>query len=145
MVSITPTPIDVSAILASAATSHAEGNDVFFNTVRSHLHGKRVRALKYTTDVQQAEQLMTEIEQMMRKRWRLQTIVLAHRIGVVKVGEVAVIAAVSAANRAEAFDACRYAIDGINTIVPIEKTELFEEGLAWVVGQHDVDVVGISV
>jgi hypothetical protein len=34
---------------------------------------------------------------------------------------------------------------GRQNIVPIEKTEVFEEGLAWVMGQHDVDVVGMSV
>lgn len=145
MVSITSTSINVPAILASVTTAHAGGVDVFLHTVRSHSHGRRIRALEYTTDVPRAEQLMAEIELMMRKRWRLQNVALVHRIGVLKVGEVAAVAAVSAVNRAEAFDACRYAIDDIKAIVPFEKIESFEEGLSWVVGQHDVDVVGMSV
>jgi molybdopterin synthase catalytic subunit len=56
-----------------------------------------------------------------------------------QVGDVAVVTAVSSSHRAEAFEACRYAIDRIKADVPIWKKEFFEEGHAWVVGQHDVD------
>lgn len=144
MVSITSTPIDISAILATVATSHAQGVDVFINTVRSHSHGRRIEAMEYTTNVQRAKQMMTEIEHVMRQRWLLQSVILVHRIGVLYVGQVSLVAAVSASNSAGAFEACRYAIDAIETVVPFEKAEFLEEGLAWVVGQHDVDVVGMG-
>jgi molybdopterin synthase catalytic subunit len=40
--------------------------------------------------------------------------------------------AVSAAHRAAAFEACRYAIDTLKTTVPIWKKEVFEDGAIWV-------------
>jgi molybdopterin synthase catalytic subunit len=39
---------------------------------------------------------------------------------------------VSAAHRAEAFEACHFAIDELKRIVPIWKREIFEDGAAWV-------------
>ena len=89
-----------------------------------------------------AEKMMKGIEEEMKKKWFLHNIALVHRIGLIIVGEVAVVTAVSSAHRAEGFEACRYAIDRIKEVVPIWKKEFYEEGNAWVVGQHDVDFVG---
>ncbi len=145
MVSITPHPIDVPPILASVQTPHSGGIDCFIGTVRNHSHGRRVKALEYSAYVEMGEKLMTEIEEEMRKKWFLHNVLLVHRIGMLQVGDVAVVTAVSASHRAETFEACRYAIDRIKAVVPIWKKEFFEEGQVWVVGQHDVDFVGSGV
>ena len=142
MVSITSRPIDVPSILDAVQTPHSGGVNCFIGTVRNHAEGKSVKALEYTAYVPMGEKLMAEIEEEMRKKWHLHAIVLVHRIGLLQVGDVAVVTAVSASHRAEAFDACRYAIDRIKEVVPIWKKEFFEEGTAWVVGQHDVDYGG---
>lgn len=142
MVSVTSNPIDVSAILAAIQSPQAGGIDCFIGTVRNHAHGKRVKGLEYTAYVPMAERMMAEIERELRNTWTLHHVTLVHRIGSLHVGDVAVITAVSASHRAEAFEACRYAIDRIKEIVPIWKKEIYEEGQAWVVGQHDVDFVG---
>ncbi len=145
MVSITPHPIDVPPILASVQTPHSGGIDCFIGTVRNHSHGRRVKALEYSAYVEMGEKLMAEIEEEMRKKWFLHNVILVHRIGMLQVGDVAVVTAVSASHRAEAFEACRYAIDRIKAVVPIWKKEYFEEGQVWVVGQHDVDFAGSGV
>jgi molybdopterin synthase catalytic subunit len=142
MVSITPTPIDVPPILASVHTLHSGAMDCFIGTVRNHSHGRRVKALEYSAYVEMGEKLMSEIENEMRKKWFLHEVALVHRIGLLHVGQVAVVTAVSASHRAEAFEACRFAIDRIKEVVPIWKKEFYEEGQSWVVGQHDLDYVG---
>lgn len=142
MVSITPTPIDVPPILASVHTLHSGAIDCFIGTVRNHAHGKRVKALEYSAYIEMGEKLMRQIEEEMRARWMLHNIALVHRVGFLEVGDVAVVTAVSSSHRAEAFEACRYAIDRIKADVPIWKKEFFEEGQSWVVGQHDVDYEG---
>ena len=50
-------------------------------------------------------------------------------------GETSVFIAVSAAHRAAAFDACRYAIDTLKKIVPIWKKEFFADGAVWADGE----------
>jgi molybdopterin synthase catalytic subunit len=139
MVSITQHPIEVPPILASVHTRHSGAIDCFIGTVRNHSQGKRVKAMEYTSYIEMGEKLMRQIEEEMQRKWTLHNVVLIHRVGMLQVGDVAVVTAVSSSHRAEAFEACRYAIDRIKADVPIWKKEFFEEGHAWVVGQHDVD------
>jgi len=55
-------------------------------------------------------------------------IAIQHRIGFVAIGETSVAISVSAAHRAEAFEACRFAIDRLKEVVPVWKKEYFEGG-----------------
>ncbi len=142
MVSVTTQPIDVESIYTSVRSVHSGGIDLFIGTVRDRSHGRRVKALEYSAYVPMAEKLMAQIEEEMQQRWPLHRVVLVHRIGLLALGDVAVVTAVAAAHRKEAFEACRYAIDRIKADVPIWKREHFEEGTEWIVGQHDVDVTG---
>ena len=58
-----------------------------------------------------------------------------HRIGRLEIGESSVMIAVSSPHRAEAFDACRFAIDTLKRTVPIWKKEYFEDGAVWADGE----------
>jgi molybdopterin synthase catalytic subunit len=140
MVSITAQPIDVPPILAGVHTLHSGAIASFIGTVRNHSHGRRVKALEYSAYMEMGEKLMVEIEAEMRRKWALHDVALVHRVGMLDVGQVAVVIAVSSSHRAEAFDACRFGIDRIKADVPIWKQEYYEEGHSWVVGQHDVDI-----
>jgi molybdopterin synthase catalytic subunit len=64
--------------------------------------------------------------------WPIHQLAIFHRTGVLYPTEVAVIIAVGAANRAAAFDACRYCIDTLKQTVPIWKKEVFSDGTVWV-------------
>ena len=55
-----------------------------------------------------------------------------HRIGRLEIGESSVMIAVSSPHRAQAFEACRFAIDTLKETVPIWKKEHFEDGEVWV-------------
>ena len=58
---------------------------------------------------------------------------MIHRVGELAVGDLAVVIAASAPHRAEAFSACRLAIDRIKETVPIWKKEWGADGEAnWV-------------
>lgn len=140
MVALSPSAIDVNAILRHVSSPHSGAIDVFIGTVRDHSEGRAVRQMEYSAYVPMAERLMAEIEREVRGKWEVHDVAIVHRIGVVKVAEVAVVIAVAASHRKEAFEACRYAIDRIKTVVPIWKKEEFEEGAVWVPGRHEVDI-----
>ena len=59
---------------------------------------------------------------------------IVHRVGRLEIGEISVLVAVSSPHRAEAFEACRYAIDRLKEVVPIWKKEVGENGEEWVEG-----------
>ena len=66
-------------------------------------------------------------------RWPVGDIGLVHRLGHLEVGEVSVAVAVSCPHRAEAFEACRHAIDRLKELVPIWKKENWADGTTeWV-------------
>src|SRR3990172_7963544 len=52
----------------------------------------------------------------------------AHRVGHLEIGELAVVVAAAAPHRAEAFEACRFAIDRLKERVPIWKKEVSTDG-----------------
>lgn len=135
MVSITQTRIDVGRILAEIQTAESGAIDVFIGTVRNHSAGRRIQRLEYTAYVPMAEKLLAQIEQEIRQKWDVHNVVIAHRVGKLEIGDVAVITAVSSAHREEAFAACWYAIDRTKSIVPIWKKEFSEGGEVWVEGQ----------
>lgn len=130
MVSIRTTPLDPASVLAAVSTLQSGGIDIFVGTVRDHSAGRVVKGIEYTAYVPMAEKLMADIEHDVRNQWSVDNIVLMHRIGLLRVGEVAVVTAVAAAHRKEAFEACRYAIDRIKSIVPIWKREIYEDQFA---------------
>jgi molybdopterin synthase catalytic subunit len=80
-----------------------------------------------------AEKKLAEIEQQTRARWPVGDMALVHRLGRLGIGEVSVAVAVSCPHRAEAFDACRFAIESLKEIVPIWKKENWSDGSSeWV-------------
>ena len=132
---ITRSPIDPAKVLASVADDSAGGSVLFVGTIRNRSGGRRVRALTYEVYRAMAERKMREIESLARKKWPVRRMAMVHRYGDLKVGDVSVAVAVSCEHRAEAFEACRYAIDSIKGTLPIWKKETTAAGArSWVRG-----------
>ena len=108
------------------------GIDLFIGTVRNATKGKKVFKLEFEAYNQMAINEMQKIATQAFEQWPVQKVLIHHRTGVLNVGEVPVIIAVSAAHRDAAFDACRYIIDTLKQTVPIWKKEFFEDGEVWV-------------
>jgi molybdopterin synthase catalytic subunit len=80
-----------------------------------------------------AEKKLAEIEADVRGRWPVGDVAMVHRLGHMNVGEVSVAVAVSCPHRADAFAACRHAIDRLKELVPIWKKEQWADGTTeWV-------------
>jgi len=107
---------------------------LFFRVVRDEDQGRKVRYLEYDAYRSMAEKEMRSVGAEVIARWPSTRIAMRHRIGRLAVGETALIIAVSAPHRGEAFEACRHAIDRIKEVVPIWKKETWEDGEAWLEG-----------
>jgi molybdopterin synthase catalytic subunit len=108
------------------------GIDVFIGTVRDSTKGKKVIRLEFEAYEPMALKEMHKIAEQAFAKWPVQKLLIHHRTGVLQVGEVPVIIAVSCAHRDAAFEACRYVIDTLKQTVPIWKKEIFEDGEVWV-------------
>jgi len=100
----------------------------FLGTVRDLTDGRQTVALDYEAHASMAEKKLAEIEQQTRERWPVGEMAMVHRLGYLEVGEVSVAVAVSCPHRAEAFEACRFAIERLKEFVPIWKRENWADG-----------------
>lgn len=105
---------------------------VFVGRVRPKTNKKKVKYLKYEVYETMAIEEMKKIAQKASSRWNIDRILIHHRTGIVKVGEVPVVIVVSAEHRKDAMSACRYLIDTLKSTVPIWKKEVFNDGEKWV-------------
>ncbi len=134
MIRIVEGPIDRNAVIEGASSSKAGAMVTFDGVVRNHARGKKVTHLYYEAYPEMAEKEMKKIRQETLERWSLEGMAMAHRTGRLEIGDSSVFIAISAAHRAEAFEACRFAIDSLKTTVPIWKKEHYEDGEIWIEG-----------
>ncbi len=125
-------PLDVAALERTVAEPHAGAIVTFAGTTRVENAGRRVIRLEYEAYEPMALSEMRRLAREAGERWRIVRIAIAHRVGLVNIGETSVAIAVAAPHRAEAFEACRFAIDRLKEIVPIWKKEFYEDGEVWI-------------
>ena len=106
----------------------------FLGLVRDENLGRRVTCLVYEAHRALAVRTFERIEAEIGDCWPTARLALHHRVGRVEIGEASVAIAASSPHRAEAFAACRYAIERVKQIAPIWKHEFFEGGDAWIEG-----------
>ena len=128
MIRLTHDVIDYHALTESVRLNHCGAVVTFLGTVRDLTDGQVTAALDYEAYPGMAEKKLAEIEADTRSRWPVGEIALVHRLGHLEVGEVSVAVAVSCPHRAEAFEACRHAIDRLKELVPIWKKENWADG-----------------
>jgi molybdopterin synthase catalytic subunit len=131
MIKISAQPIDIQACINAAQSERAGAIDVFIGTVRNHNNAKEVVRLEFEAYDVMAVKKMEELANKARERWEIEKIVMIHRKGVLEIGDVAVVIAVSTPHRAASFEACQWLIDTLKQVVPIWKKEIYENGEEW--------------
>jgi molybdopterin synthase catalytic subunit len=100
---------------------------VFCGVVRERDHGRGVVELEYQGHPS-AEQVLTEIAEQFAAEPDVLALAVSHRVGVLAVGDVALVAAVSTAHRREAFDVCARLVEEVKSRLPIWKRQVFTDG-----------------
>ena len=128
---LTTDAIDVSVLRASVERAEAGAVLVFEGTTRNHHQGREVVRLEYEAYEGMAKEQMARIGREVTGRWPEARVAIAHRVGVVPVGESRVVIATSAPHRDVAYAANRYAIDTLKAVVPVWKKEVYADGSVW--------------
>ncbi len=124
--------LSMEGLLEEVRGDDAGGVVTFTGTVRDHSRGQAIDHLEYEAYEPMAEKEMRRIAAQVVERWPEARIAIAHRVGRLAIGDAAVMIAAAAPHRAEAFEACRFAIDTLKRTVPIWKKEFAEDGTTWV-------------
>lgn len=104
------------------------GIGIFVGTVRNHHEGRAVEALKYTAYAPVAEKMIRQIEHDIQQKYQVSYVRVVHRVGLLDIGDTAIIAMVYAAHRREAFEACEEAVERVKHEVPVWKEEFYTDG-----------------
>lgn len=127
----------LAALLEAEGQIQGEGCGAlctFVGVVRATHAGRRVRYLEYEAFEPLAVKTFERIAGEIDAEWPDARVAIHHRIGRLDVGQASVVVVAAAAHRADAFEACRYAIERVKQIAPIWKREFFDGGDVWIEG-----------
>jgi molybdopterin synthase catalytic subunit len=142
LVGIRDQPLSVDEVLTAVADPTAGGTTVFIGTVRSSDGGREVSSLRYEAHPDATTVLHAVAEQVAGKYDAI-AVAAVHRTGLLAIGDLAVVVAVAAGHRGEAFAAGKELIDEVKARVPIWKRQSFADGaVAWVGIETRLDVEG---
>ena len=131
---VTSAPLDVAAVPALVSARGDGAVATFVGLVRDHNAGRRVLWLEYEAYAPLAVKAFEQIDSEAAARWPEARLAIHHRSGRIDIGDASVVIAAASPHRAEAFAACRYAIERVKQIAPIWKYEHFEGGETWIEG-----------
>jgi molybdopterin synthase catalytic subunit len=135
-VAVTLAPLDLDGLTRQLTQPGAGDGAIatFIGLVRDHNQGRRVRFLEYEAYEPLAIRALTRIVEEARATWSDARLGVHHRVGRLEIGDASIIIVAVSPHRANAFAACRYAIERVKQIVPIWKREHFEGGEMWLEG-----------
>ncbi|MDQ2674625.1 MAG: molybdenum cofactor biosynthesis protein MoaE [Chloroflexota bacterium] len=124
-------PIDIAALEAAVSATGFGAVVTFAGRARDRSDDDReVVELEYEVYPEMATSVLAEIGADAEARWPV-AVAVAHRHGVVPIGEAAVAIVTAAAHRADAYEANRFVIEAIKERLPIWKRERFADGSEW--------------
>ena len=124
--------LSLTTHLAAVDDAAAGATVSFSGVVRDHDGGRGVSALEYHGHPTAAS-VVARVAGEIAAHPGVIAVAVSHRIGMLKVGDVALAAAVSAAHRREAFAACIDLVDEVKRQLPVWKRQVFDDGTdVWV-------------
>ena len=128
MTYLTREALSVDRLVAEVAASTFGGTCVFLGTVRNGPDEHGVTAIEYSAYEEMVDAEFSRLLADARSRWPETRIAVRHRLGTIPVGEASIAIVAAAAHRAQAFEACRYVIEGVKQRIPVWKKELRVDG-----------------
>ena len=127
IVEVVDHPLDLAAHETAVGDPRAGAVVSFQGVVRDHDHGRGVTQLEYEGHPTAAK-ILREVAEEIAADPDVFAVAVSHRIGALKIGDVALVAAVSTAHRAAGFAACARLVDETKARLPIWKRQVFTDG-----------------
>ena len=124
---ITDEPLDTGALIDSARRDTCGAVASFVGVVRNHDGGESVDAIEYSSHPS-SQQILRDIAVEFKDRPGVHRIVAWHRVGRLGIGEDAMVVAVAAEHRAQAFRAVEAIVEDVKAKLPIWKKQELTNG-----------------
>jgi molybdopterin synthase catalytic subunit len=100
----------------------------FVGMIRDHDEGRRVVRLEYSAHPSAAQVMADVVAEVAEASGGVRAVAASHRIGALRIGEAALVAAVAADHRQAAFATCAQLVDAIKARLPVWKHQFFDDG-----------------
>ncbi|WAJ44465.1 molybdenum cofactor biosynthesis protein MoaE [Mycobacterium sp. Aquia_216] len=100
----------------------------FVGMIRDHDEGRRVVRLEYSAHPSATQVMAAVVAEVAEASGGVRAVAASHRTGALHIGEVALVAAVAADHRQEAFATCALLVDTIKARLPVWKHQFFDDG-----------------
>jgi MoaE-MoaD fusion protein len=134
---ITRAEIDSKALAARLKRPEDGAVVLFEGVVRNNTKGRPTSFLEYECYEEMALAQMRRIGEEIAAQYQIGLIGIVHRLGRLHIGEASVAVVATAPHRRPAFEAALAGIDRLKREVPIWKKEVFSDGVEWVEGEWD--------
>ncbi len=100
----------------------------FVGMIRDHDSGRQVLHLEYSAHPSAADVLAEVVADVAAQSPGIRSVAASHRIGILQIGDAALVAAVAADHRQAAFATCAQLVDAIKARLPVWKRQVFADG-----------------
>jgi len=100
----------------------------FVGVIRDHDDGRGVSRLEYSAHPSAAQVFADVVAEVAEQSTGVRAVAASHRIGVLQIGEAALVVAVAADHRQAAFATCAQLVDTIKARLPVWKHQFFDDG-----------------
>nr|WP_053778796.1 molybdenum cofactor biosynthesis protein MoaE [Gordonia sp. NB41Y]KOY48918.1 molybdenum cofactor biosynthesis protein MoaE [Gordonia sp. NB41Y] len=115
--------------LVTRAAGGAAGAVVgFVGAVRDHDGGRGVTLLSYSAHPSAPAVLAEAVAEVAASAQGVRAVAVSHRVGDLRIGDVAFVVAVAADHRGPAFETCARMVDEVKARIPVWKHQFFDDG-----------------
>jgi molybdopterin synthase catalytic subunit len=125
MIELTENSIEVGTAFERVFRKGAGSVVIHVGVVKPFADGRRTKGIRLVPEENAAEEMRT-VEDRLRRKWKVEDVLLIRRVGELRVGEVILVAAVSATSKDAAFGACEEAVESLKEKRGLSKEELYE-------------------
>ena len=100
----------------------------FVGMIRDHDGGRRVVRLEYSAHPSADQVIADVVAEVVEQSSGVRAVAASHRVGALRIGEAALVAAVAADHRQAAFATCAHLVDTIKARLPVWKHQFFADG-----------------
>jgi molybdopterin synthase catalytic subunit len=128
MIQITDKPISPEMVVTQAKTSDSGCVVTYVGLIRDNSRGKPVKSVEYRDNDGKAAENLNNIAEEVQRKFPVNKVVICHRTGKLKVGDINLVVAVAAGHRGEGLAAVAYAVDTFKDRLPTAKKETYLDG-----------------
>jgi molybdopterin synthase catalytic subunit len=131
MIQITDKPISPEQVINQAKSSDSGCVATYVGLIRDNSRGKSVFSVEYRDNDGKAAERLNAIAEEIKRKYPVKKVVIYHRVGKLKVGDINLVVAVAAAHRQQGLEAVGYTVDLFKDKLPTAKKETYLDGTVW--------------